>query len=99
MKKLAGLIVVMLGLSGCGTHSLTQSNLPPGQAVGWNHHVYKVVKMISPNEAGKKLGEVTYHGKISGMFTLFELKGINTTKSIVVESPTGQYFQANVGGV
>ncbi|MCF8564639.1 hypothetical protein LLE49_07755 [Alicyclobacillus tolerans] len=99
MKKILSLLVVVLGLSGCGT---TQSlpNLPSGTILGWHNHLYKIVGTTSSYNVGKKLGTVSYHGKVSGAFTIFELKGTNFTRAIVFKpvfgSSNGQYYEADV---
>lgn len=97
MKQLIiGLVIVMFGLAGCGVHSELQYALQSGTVLGWNNHLYKIVKSINPDAAGEKLGNVTYHGKVSGTFTVLQLKGQRPSKSIIFESLTGQYFQADV---
>ncbi|KUO97442.1 hypothetical protein [Ferroacidibacillus organovorans] len=96
MKKLIGQIIVLLGLSGCGTHTQSQNAIPSGTVLGWNNHLYKVVRSVTQRDVGKELGKVSFHGRISGLFTTFELIGSNPSKSIVFESPTMQYEQANI---
>ncbi|GLV14942.1 hypothetical protein Heshes_26270 [Alicyclobacillus hesperidum] len=99
MKKIFGLLVVVLGLSGCGT-TQSYATLPSGTILGWKNHMYKIVGTTSSYNVGKKLGTVSYHGKVSGVFTIFELKGTNFTRAIVFRpvfgSSNGWYYEANV---
>ncbi|QQE80406.1 hypothetical protein [Alicyclobacillus sp. SO9] len=96
MKKLMGLFILMLGLLGCAAHSQLQNALPLGTVLGWHSHLYKIVKSVAPKNVGKKLGTVTYHGKVSGSFTVFESSGKPPSNSVVFETSTGQYYQANI---
>lgn len=99
MKKHIGPIIAMLGLSGllgCGTNAQSQNALPTGTVLGWNNHLYKVVHSVTQRDVGKEIGTISYHGKVSGLFTVFELPGSKRYKSIVFESPTKQYNQANI---
>lgn len=93
MRNIICLLIVILSVSGCGT---AQPNLTSGVVLGWHNHLYRIVKAISSSNVGKELGKVSYHGKVSGAFTVFELKGSDFIRSIVFESSNGQYFQADV---
>lgn len=49
---------------------------------------------ISVGNIGNKLGTVSYHGEVSGGFTVFQLSGTDPAKGIVFESSDGHYFKA-----
>ena len=95
-------IVTISFLVGCvvaknSTMNRTQSPMNyTGAVLGWDHTLYKLTSSISARHIGKQLGVVTYHGSISGEFTIFQLSGANPTKAIVFESENGHYYKAVV---
>ncbi|QQE78832.1 hypothetical protein GI364_23820 [Alicyclobacillus sp. SO9] len=72
-------------------------NFSIGTVLDWNHHPYKIVKTTDPTDHGKKVGQFSYHGKVvSGVIAVFEVQGKSPSKTVVLETSTGQYYQANI---
>ena len=74
----------------------SQSSLTPGTILGWNHHLYKIVKTINPSNLGKEFGKISFHGKVSGSFTVIELQGANPNQSLIFESSNGEFYLVSV---
>jgi len=99
LKQLVVLIILSMmaisSLVGCGA-----SKQPPmtftGAVLGWNNNLYTLTSSISARHLGKKLGAVTYHGSISGVFTIFQLSGSSPAKAVVFGSKDGHYYKAVV---
>jgi hypothetical protein len=93
VKKLIGLLVLVSVLTGCGT-TKPQSNIVSGTVLSWHNVLYKVVSPRSADMIGNRLGTVSYHGRVSGEFTVFQLAGTDPAKGLVFESSDGHYFKA-----
>ena len=95
-------LVVLISLSvmtvsmlvGCGVPKQPSSNMT-GAVLGWDNNLYKLTAAINANRIGKKLGEVSYHGSVSGVFTIFQLSGSTPAKDVVFET-NGHYYGAVV---
>ena len=60
-----------------------------------HNNLYKLTSPIDANHLGKKLGVASYHGPISGIFTMFKFSGRSPSNDVVFESD-GHYYKAVV---
>lgn len=73
-----------------------------GAILGWSNRLYKLESVIGPQQVGKQLSSVGYHGHISGSFVIRELVGSQSDQCVVFETygidgkPNGQYYKAVV---
>ena len=93
VKNMIGMLVLIPVLTGCGTTNLQSGNLT-GSVLGWRNELYKIVSPISGSNIGNKLGTVSYHGIVSGEFTIFKNSGTDPAKGVIFESSDGHYFKA-----
>lgn len=65
-----------------------------GVVLGWNNALYRLTSSVKASIIGRKLGEESYHGNVSGLFTIFQLRGVSPGKSVVFESSNDRYYKA-----
>ncbi|MDQ7094569.1 hypothetical protein REC12_13315 [Desulfosporosinus sp. PR] len=93
MKKFIGLVIVLFILTSSEV-SYFQSNIRTGTVLGWNNKLYTIMSQTNASDAGNKLGEVSYHGRESGLYSIFEFRKTNPENSIMFEAPNGKYYRA-----
>lgn len=87
-------VAVLSSLAGCGVSNDSSVKLT-GAVLGWDNNLYILISPIDANYGGKKLGIVSYHGSIAGMFTVYQFSGSSPTKDVVF-ALNGQYYKAVV---
>lgn len=70
-----------------------RDQLTPGIKLGYRNHLYKLVRPVPKAAVGNKLGTVLYHGTLGQGFTLYTEKGMLTSKVVIFQAETGQYFE------
>ena len=86
-------VLALSSLVACGVSIQPFINLDGG-ILGWDNNVYKLTSFISASRVGKKLGVASYHGRLSGEFSIFQLSGSSPSKALVFETSGGQYYKA-----
>ncbi len=99
---------LMMGLTGCGVGSPASrasadgvinraafqgTGLKPGMELGWDNRLYQLVTTVPPTKVGLRLGEVSYHGNIGMVFSLYALAGHSTSYGIVFKTDQGRFFE------
>jgi hypothetical protein len=93
MKKFIGLLIVLFILTSSEANH-TQSNIRTGTVLGWDNQLYTIISQTNASDVGNKLGEASYHGMVSGLFSVFEFQGSKFENDIIFEGTNGKYYKA-----
>ena len=89
-----GILAIALLASGCHSTSTQLSSWHNELVLTFNGHEYQVTS-VTTNNAGSKIGSVSYHGR-SYVYELYSIKGVEDYKQIAVRTRDG-FLMANIG--
>lgn len=66
-----------------------------GNVLAWNNRLYHLTS-DPVTRFGSRVGQVSYHGRISGEFTIFQVPGISPAYTVIFRGPDGKLSQGVV---
>ncbi|MCY0875824.1 MAG: hypothetical protein OWT28_06100, partial [Firmicutes bacterium] len=94
-------LIATVAVVGCGAPAQPSVDLT-GAILGWDNRLYKLETVVGPQQVGKQLALVGYHGRISNSFVIRQLVGSNPDRYVIFEAygldgkPDALYYKAVV---
>jgi hypothetical protein len=86
----AAVVIVAAGVAYAAFHQppgagpgVLDGDVPVGSVLGWGNQLYAVVGTVPKSDVSAFLGNVSYHGRVSGEFFVYRLRGTALRKSVV----------------